>query len=336
MQMPGRRYNSGNEYRYGFNGKEKSDEIFNQSLAYEYRIYDSRIGKWLSTDPLESTYVGLSPYNFGANSPIKFYDVDGRFLGTLIGAVVGGIKAAVKGENVLKGIGKGALAGAAADLAFIAIVGTGGIAAVGIGTAIAAGAAAGAAGSIVGQALDIADGTQKKFSWKSFGLSTLIGAATGGLAKAFAPQISNGIAWVTSRVFRKGAWRKSRVEVGPCENVSAPKTTTPTETPASTETATTNTDAQPKLDAPTSESVSSDVAKVAEEAAKGVGKNFSKISDKLLKKSGVDAHALKREWLGDKAPIAQYDLYKASGTGEILILKKGGVGEPIHTGEFIK
>lgn len=42
------------------------------------------------------------------------------------------------------------------------------------------------------------------------------------------------------------------------------------------------------------------------------------------------------EWLGDKARIAQFDLYKNKITGEILILPKGGQGAPIHTGEFIK
>lgn len=69
---------------------------------------------------------------------------------------------------------------------------------------------------------------------------------------------------------------------------------------------------------------------------KGLGKNFSKISDDLLKKSGIDAHQLKKDFLGNKAKISQYDLYKDTKTGEILILQKGGKGAPIQTGEFIK
>jgi len=68
---------------------------------------------------------------------------------------------------------------------------------------------------------------------------------------------------------------------------------------------------------------------------KEIGKSFNKISDNHLKKSGIDAHQLKRDFLGNKAKISQYDLYKETKTGEILILQKGGKGTPIQTGEFI-
>ncbi|MDR5591664.1 hypothetical protein [Christiangramia sp. SM2212] len=42
MLQPGRHGNSG-EYRYGFNGEEKDDEIKGQGNHYNYgfRIYDS-------------------------------------------------------------------------------------------------------------------------------------------------------------------------------------------------------------------------------------------------------------------------------------------------------
>ncbi|MGM9508116.1 polymorphic toxin type 33 domain-containing protein [Larkinella sp. GY13] len=65
-------------------------------------------------------------------------------------------------------------------------------------------------------------------------------------------------------------------------------------------------------------------------------KNFNKISDNLLKKSGIDAHQIKKDFLGSKAKISQYDLYKDTKTNEILILQKGGKGVPIQTGEFLK
>ena len=64
--------------------------------------------------------------------------------------------------------------------------------------------------------------------------------------------------------------------------------------------------------------------------------NFKKITDSLLKSSGLDAHAIKKEFLGNKAPIAQYDLYSNNVTGEIFIFKKGGSGEGIATGYYIK
>jgi RHS repeat-associated protein len=67
-------------YRYGFNGKEKDDEINGNGNSVDFgaRIYDSRLGRWLSVDPLVSKYPYLSPFNFVANSPIMFIDPDGK------------------------------------------------------------------------------------------------------------------------------------------------------------------------------------------------------------------------------------------------------------------
>ena len=41
------------------------------------RIYDSRLGRFLSTDPLAKTFPFYTPYQFSGNSPIKFIDLDG-------------------------------------------------------------------------------------------------------------------------------------------------------------------------------------------------------------------------------------------------------------------
>ena len=64
--------------------------------------------------------------------------------------------------------------------------------------------------------------------------------------------------------------------------------------------------------------------------------DVQKINDSYLKKKGIDAHEFKRDYLGNKAKIAQYDLYVDKVSGEILIYKKGGIGTAIQTGEFIK
>lgn len=50
------------------------------AFAYDFgaRMYDARIGRWLSIDPLEAMYPFLSPYTFVANKPIMFVDGDGR------------------------------------------------------------------------------------------------------------------------------------------------------------------------------------------------------------------------------------------------------------------
>ncbi len=72
--MPGR---SGGAYRYGFNGKEKADEVSAGNLDFGARIYNPNIGRWLSVDPLAAKYPFASTYNFALNSPIQLIDPDG-------------------------------------------------------------------------------------------------------------------------------------------------------------------------------------------------------------------------------------------------------------------
>ncbi|MBO9204000.1 MULTISPECIES: RHS repeat domain-containing protein [Niastella] len=78
MRMPGRIFNSGN-YRYGFNGKENDNEAKGEGnqLDYGMRIYDPRIGRFLSVDPLTRSYPWYTPYQFAGNKPIWAIDLDG-------------------------------------------------------------------------------------------------------------------------------------------------------------------------------------------------------------------------------------------------------------------
>lgn len=64
---------------FAFNGKEKDNEIkgIGNSLDFGARIYDSRLGKFLSIDPLSRKYAMLTPYQFASNSPIMNIDIDG-------------------------------------------------------------------------------------------------------------------------------------------------------------------------------------------------------------------------------------------------------------------
>jgi len=81
MQMPGRSFAvPNNNYRYGFNGKEKDPSITSGDYDFGARIYDGRIGRWLSIDPLQKKYPDLTPYNFAANNPILFIDPDGKII----------------------------------------------------------------------------------------------------------------------------------------------------------------------------------------------------------------------------------------------------------------
>jgi RHS repeat-associated protein len=67
-------------YRFGFNGQEKDDEIKGSGNSYDFlfRIYDPRLGKFLSVDPLEREYPWNSPYAFAENRVIDGRDLEGK------------------------------------------------------------------------------------------------------------------------------------------------------------------------------------------------------------------------------------------------------------------
>jgi RHS repeat-associated protein len=66
MMMPGRNYSAQTDYRYGFNGKKNDNEVKGEGNEQDYgmRIYDPRVGRFLSVDPLTKKYPDLSPFQF--------------------------------------------------------------------------------------------------------------------------------------------------------------------------------------------------------------------------------------------------------------------------------
>ena len=81
--MPTRQWNDPNsKYKYGFNGMENDDDINVDGGSYDFggRIYDSRLGRWLSLDPLLKKFADVSPFNFAYNCPILFLDKDGEII----------------------------------------------------------------------------------------------------------------------------------------------------------------------------------------------------------------------------------------------------------------
>jgi RHS repeat-associated protein len=75
MQMPGREY-SAEEYRYGYQGSEKDNEIAGEGNMYttHFRALDTRIGRWLSVDPKASKNTWQSPYSSMDNNPVRNID----------------------------------------------------------------------------------------------------------------------------------------------------------------------------------------------------------------------------------------------------------------------
>jgi RHS repeat-associated protein len=72
--MPGRKYVPSNPYRFGYQGQfaEKDEETgYNQ---FQLRLYDSRINRWLTTDPYNQYH---SPYMAMGNNPLKTIDPNG-------------------------------------------------------------------------------------------------------------------------------------------------------------------------------------------------------------------------------------------------------------------
>jgi RHS repeat-associated protein len=87
--MVGRSYTS-TSYRYSYNGKEKDSETELQD--YGMRIYNERLGRFLSVDLLSMEYPHLTPYQFASNTPIQAIDLDGLEMyyatdGTYIGQI---------------------------------------------------------------------------------------------------------------------------------------------------------------------------------------------------------------------------------------------------------
>ncbi|MFY8110004.1 MAG: RHS repeat-associated core domain-containing protein [Bacteroidia bacterium] len=76
--LAGRTWNGG-EYRVSFNGKEKDDEVSGagNSIAFELRIYDSRLCRFNSIDPREREYPWQSTYAYLNNCPISIIDFMG-------------------------------------------------------------------------------------------------------------------------------------------------------------------------------------------------------------------------------------------------------------------
>jgi RHS repeat-associated protein len=83
-------------FTFGFNGYENEPDIAGKGSVIDFgaRIYDSRLGRFMSTDPIK--FHSWSPYQYDANSPIAIKDILGR-------APEGGIRDKIRaGWNSLK------------------------------------------------------------------------------------------------------------------------------------------------------------------------------------------------------------------------------------------
>jgi RHS repeat-associated protein len=63
--------------KYSFNGQERDIEVGNENYSFSYRMYESRICKFLSVDPLIAKFPYYSPFQFAANQPIHALEIEG-------------------------------------------------------------------------------------------------------------------------------------------------------------------------------------------------------------------------------------------------------------------
>ncbi|MFV0515420.1 MAG: RHS repeat-associated core domain-containing protein, partial [Jhaorihella sp.] len=71
MPLPNRNVDGG--YRYNYQGQELDRET--GKVAFEARLYDSRINRWLTIDPAHEFH---SPYLAMGNNWVSVIDPDGR------------------------------------------------------------------------------------------------------------------------------------------------------------------------------------------------------------------------------------------------------------------
>jgi RHS repeat-associated protein len=64
--------------KYKFTRKERDDDLGLNLDYFGARYYDWLRGQWISRDPLAQKYPSWSPYVYGLNNPIRFFDDDGR------------------------------------------------------------------------------------------------------------------------------------------------------------------------------------------------------------------------------------------------------------------
>jgi len=102
-----------NDYKYGFNGQEKDDEVSGEGNSYtaEFWQYDPRLGRRFNVDPVVK--LSFSVYSTFRDNPIIFidpqgntdyYNTDGIWIGS--NGVTDGDKKMVNSSDVVKAITK--------------------------------------------------------------------------------------------------------------------------------------------------------------------------------------------------------------------------------------
>ncbi|WP_239987126.1 RHS repeat-associated core domain-containing protein [Flavobacterium tibetense] len=67
-------------YKYKYNGKEYQDELGLNFYDYGARNYDPALGRYFTMDNFSEAFYNINPYQYTANNPVKFIDVNGDYI----------------------------------------------------------------------------------------------------------------------------------------------------------------------------------------------------------------------------------------------------------------
>ncbi len=72
--------NVGDPYKYKYNQKEWQNDFNLNVYDYGARNYMPDLGRYFNMDKFSEAYVDLNPYQYTANNPVKFIDVNGDYI----------------------------------------------------------------------------------------------------------------------------------------------------------------------------------------------------------------------------------------------------------------
>ena len=171
----------------GYCGHEHLDDF--GTINMNGRIYDPRLGRFLSPDPyVQAPYnsQNYNRYSYCLNNPLKYTDPDGEWIHIVIGALVGGVINVATHwkdiDNIWEGIGSFTIGAGAGAVTAATGGATSGFFASAAGAAVVAtgaGAVTAAGNSVITQGNGTLTSLKNDVIWKDVGTNAIIGGASG-------------------------------------------------------------------------------------------------------------------------------------------------------------